>query len=220
MKNLSKNPIFTGVTPEDIEKMIVCFEAEKKMFRDKQTVYVYDAGCQKVGLLYYGCVSINRINADGSLDMLEYIEDSGIFGTAFTFFEHDDEFIVICERNCAILFVDKTHITKRCANACAHHSVVIENLLTFLSKKIVNLTEKVDILSHRTIREKLFCYFRMQTAKSGKNFFQMPFSFLALANYLCIDRSAMMRELKKMKEEKAVRVDGKNIYLNHDTTKS
>lgn len=214
MKNLSKNPIFSGVTADDIEKMIVCFEAEKKFFHEKQTAYVYDVGCQKVGLLYHGCVSINRLNADGSLDMLEYIEDSGIFGAAFSFFDHDDEFIVICEKDCAILFVDKSHITKRCSNACAHHSIVIENLLTFMSRKIVNLTEKVDILSHRTIREKLLCYFRLQTAKTGKNFFQLPFSFLALANYLCIDRSAMMRELKRMKEDNTVKVIDKNIFLN------
>ncbi|MDD3393944.1 MAG: Crp/Fnr family transcriptional regulator [Anaerotignum sp.] len=215
MKNLIKNPIFAGVSIEDVEKMVVCFEAEKKFFHEKQTVYVYNIGCQKVGLLYHGCVSINRINADGSLDMLEYIEDSGIFGAAFSFFEHDDEFIVLCEKDCAILFVDKSHITKRCFKACAHHSIVIENLLTFMSKKIVNLTEKVDILSHRTIRDKLLCYFRMQTAKSGANSFQMPFSFLALANYLCIDRSAMMRELKKMKEDDIVQVNDKKIYLNY-----
>lgn len=214
MENLIKNPIFAGVSLEDVEKMIVCFEAEKKFFKEKQTVYVYNLGCQKVGLLYHGCVSINRINADGSLDMLEYIENSGIFGATFSFFEHDDEFIVVCEKDCAILFVDKSQITKRCAKACAHHSTVIENLLSFMSKKIVDLTEKVDILSHRTIRDKLLCYFRMQLAKSGTNSFQLPFSFLALANYLCIDRSAMMRELKKMKEDQVVKVIGKNIYIN------
>jgi len=215
MENLIKNPIFNGVSLDDIEKMVVCFEAEKKIFQEKDTVYDYAVGCQKVGLLYHGCVSINRINADGSLDMLEYIENSGIFGAAYSFFDHDDEFIVICEKNCAVLFVDKSHLTKRCSNACAHHSVVIENLLSFMSKKIVNLTEKVDILSHRTIRTKLLGYFRLQSAKNGTNAFYLPFSFLALANYLCIDRSAMMRELKKMKEEEIVKITGKKIYVNY-----
>ena len=219
MKNLIKNPIFTGVSLEDIEKMVVCFEAEKKFFKEKEQVSVYDIACQKVGLLYQGCVSINRINADGSLDMLEYIENSGIFGAAFSFFDHDDEFIVICEKDCSILIVDKSHITKRWSNACTHHSVVIENLLSFMSKKIVNLTEKVDILSHRTIREKLLCYFRIQLAKTGSNAFYLPFSFLALSNYLCIDRSAMMRELKKMREENIVQINGKIIQVYY-TSKS
>ncbi len=215
MENLIKNPIFTGVSIEDMEKMIVCFEGEKKSFREKDTVSVYGIGCQKVGLLYHGCVSINRINADGTLDMLEYIENSGIFGAAFSFYQHEDEFIVICEKDCTILFVDKSQITKRCSNACAHHTIVIENLLSFMSEKISNLTEKVDILSHRTIREKLLCYFRVQLAKTGTNHFQLPFSFLALANYLCIDRSAMMREIKKMKEDQIVKINGKKIYINY-----
>ncbi|WP_352399819.1 Crp/Fnr family transcriptional regulator [Anaerotignum sp.] len=215
MDNLIKNPIFTGVSIEDMEKMIVCFEGEKKSFREKDTVSVYGEGCQKVGLLYHGCVSINRINADGTLDMLEYIENSGIFGAAFSFYQHEDEFIVLCEKDCTILFVDKSQITKRCSNACAHHTIVIENLLSFMSEKISSLTEKVDILSHRTIREKLLCYFRVQSAKTGTNYFQLPFSFLALANYLCIDRSAMMRELKKMKEDEIVKIHGKKIYINY-----
>ena len=39
-----------------------------------------------------------------------------------------------------------------------------------------------------------------QGRKQGSPVFPLPFSLMALANFLCVDRSAMMRELKKMKE--------------------
>lgn len=213
MENLRYNPIFTGVSEEDIDKMMICFDAKKKNFLEKQTVSVYGAKSQQVGILFRGSISLNRINIDGSLDMLEYMENTGIFGAAFTFFDHEDEFTVLCEKNCAVLFIEKRHIIKRCENACIYHSQVVENLLAVMAEKVMSLTEKVDILSHRSIRGKLLCYFRIQASKKNANKFHLPFSFLALSNFLCIDRSAMMRELKKMKEEGVISIQGKEVWL-------
>ena len=82
-----------------------------------------------------------------------------------------------------------------------------------MGRKVVLLTEKVDILSHRSIRGKLMSYFRIQSTKQNTLTFELPFSLLKLANYLCIDRSAMMRELKKMKEEEMIELDGRMVTL-------
>ena len=82
-----------------------------------------------------------------------------------------------------------------------------------MGRKVVLLTEKVDILSHRSIRGKLMSYFRIQSTKQGSLTFDLPFSLLKLANYLCIDRSAMMREIKKMKEEEIIELNGRVVTL-------
>ena len=72
----------------------------------------------------------------------------------------------------------------------------------------------MDILSHRSIRGKLMSYFRIQSTKQNNLTFELPFSLLKLANYLCIDRSAMMRELKKMREEGVVEIEGRKVILH------
>ena len=56
-------------------------------------------------------------------------------------------------------------------------------------------------------------YFRIQSTKTGELSFLLPFSLLKLANYLYIDRSAMMREIKKMKEEELIAIEGKRVTL-------
>ena len=136
-----------------------------------------------------------------------------MFGDAFAFSNQEDEFITVCEKDCSILFIEKNQITKRCSNACQHHTQVVENMLHLMGDKVVHLTEKVDILSHRSIRGKLMSYFRIQSTRQGSLTFRLPFSLLKLANYLCIDRSAMMRELKKMKEEEMIELDGRMVTL-------
>ena len=195
MENLLKNELFTHVSAEELEKMIPCFEMTKRSFREKDIIPTHEGGKNYICLLLSGTVSVNRISIDGSLDLLEYLEDTGVFGAAFAFANQEDAFLTICEKDCTVLFIEKHHISKRCRNACPHHTQVAENMLQLMGNKVVMLTEKVDILSHRSIR------------------FSLPFSLLKLANYLCIDRSAMMREIKKMKEEELIAIEGKRVTL-------
>ena len=58
------------------------------------------------------------------------------------------------------------------------------------------------------------CYFGMQAAKTNTNRFLLPFSLSALADYISTDRSAMMRELKKMREEGLVEIVGRKVILH------
>lgn len=213
MENLSKNPFFENVSAESIEQMMTCFNMQKKTYRTKDIITTYDATGDFIGLLLEGTISVNRISIDGSLDMLEYLENTGVFGASFAFANREDEFIAICEKDCTVLFFEKQHIAKCCAKACQCHTQVVENLMQLMAEKVIHLTEKVDILSHRSIRGKLMCYFRIQSTKQGKLTFQLPMSLLKLANYLCIDRSAMMREIKKMKEEEIVEINGGEVTL-------
>ena len=213
MENLSKNALFQNVSSESIERMIPCFEMKKRSFSEKDIIPTSEGTKQYVCLLLEGAVSVSRISIDGSLDLLEYLEDTGVFGDAFAFSNQEDEFISVCEKDCSVLYIEKNQITKRCSNACQHHTQVVENMLQLMGNKVVHLTEKVDILSHRSIRGKLMSYFRIQSTKQGTLTFELPFSLLKLANYLCIDRSAMMRELKKMKEEEVIELDGRMVTL-------
>ena len=213
MENISKNALFQNVSPESIEKMIPCFDMKKRSFSEKDIIPTVEGSKEYICLLLDGAVSVSRISIDGSLDLLEYLEDTGVFGDAFAFSNQEDEFITVCEKDCSVLFIEKGQITKRCSNACQHHTQVVENMLQLMAGKVVHLTEKVDILSHRSIRGKLMSYFRIQSTKQGNLTFELPFSLLKLANYLCIDRSAMMRELKKMKDDEMIEMDGRMVTL-------
>ena len=213
MENISKNALFQNVSMESIEKMMPCFEMKKRNFAEKDIIPTVEGTKEYICLLLEGAVSVSRISIDGSLDLLEYMEDTGVFGDAFAFANREDEFITVCEKDCSVLFIEKGQITKRCSNACQHHTQVVENLLQLMAGKVVHLTEKVDILSHRSIRGKLMSYFRIQSTKQNNLTIELPFSLLKLANYLCIDRSAMMRELKKMREEGLVEVEGRKVTL-------
>ena len=84
-------------------------------------------------------------------------------------------------------------------------------MMNLLSNKTRSLSERVDVLSRRSIREKLLCYFRICAYQEKSLAFTLPFTLSALADYLCVDRSAMMRELKRLREEGVLEASGRQV---------
>jgi CRP-like cAMP-binding protein len=85
--------------------------------------------------------------------------------------------------------------------ACRFHHQLIENMVHIIANKNRDLMRKVEVVSRRSIREKLLTYLSIQAQAQGSRYFEIPLGRLELAEYLCVDRSALTRELAKMKDE-------------------
>ena len=77
----------------------------------------------------------------------------------------------------------------------------------------IDLNERVEVLSKRSIREKLLSYLNIVSKKKGKKSFYLPLTYTELADYLSIDRSAMMREIKNLKDEGFIYSNGKKLTI-------
>ncbi len=95
--------------------------------------------------------------------------------------------------------MDYKKIITTCACACHFHARLIENMLRLIARKNLILNQKLEIVSKRTTREKLMCFFDTQRGAAKR--FTIPFNREELARYLCVDRSAMSNELCKMRDE-------------------
>ena len=146
--------------------------------------------------------------------MLEDLNTGGVFGKTLAFAgDTGDRLEVVCRRPCEVLFIDYAHILSRCEHACLRHSILVQNMLGLISDKAQALSQRVDVLSRRSIREKLLCYFRQLSRETGSATFTLPFSLSTLADYIATDRSAMMRELKRLREEGDIRSSGRQFTL-------
>ena len=72
---------------------------------------------------------------------------------------------------------------------------------------------RIELLTKRSIRDKLIGYFTMLSTRNLSKTFLLPFSLTDLADFLSIDRSAMMRELKLLKEDGFIEKNGNKITL-------
>ncbi|MDP4120117.1 MAG: Crp/Fnr family transcriptional regulator [Bacillota bacterium] len=200
--NLLNIPLFEGVSKEDYEKMYFCFSAYNKSFDIHDIICNYGESNNLVGIILEGKASVIRIDINGNQTILESLNPTDMFGERLSFSgANGDSIFVIAKKACTILFIDYYHITKRCSNACLHHSMLVENLFKIMAKKSLKLSERIEVLSHRTIRDKLLCYFSICAVETHNRKFRLPSSLTALSEYLCVDRSAMMREIKNLKDE-------------------
>ena len=212
--DIGASPLFRDISEESLQAMCACFDMREYTFRPGELVYDFSEGRNMVGVLTKGAAVIERIDHQGSRTILERLEEGGVFGEMLMFENVSGDYItVVAETPCHVWFMAAEQVTKRCEKACTHHTRVVENMFRLAAEKATSLYERVEVLSRRSIRDKLLCYFSLLAAKSGGEF-QLPFSLSALADYISTDRSAMMRELKKMRDERLVDIPGRRVLLH------
>ena len=101
-----------------------------------------------------------------------------------------------------------------CSAACTFHTRLISNLLQVLAEKNLSLAGKLGHLSGRTIRERLLSYLEEQAARTGRATVTVPFDRQALADYLCVDRSALSRTIGALQREGVLTVRRDRFTLN------
>ena len=214
-QELESSPLFQDISYEEYSRLLTCFQAVQKSFRSDDLIYDFSSPQNDaVGIVERGCAALIRIDEEGVATVMEELGPGGVFGRTLAFAgASGDSLQVVCRTPCDVLFIDYPHILKRCENACNHHSVLVQNMLRLMSDKAQALSQRVDVLSRRSIREKLLCYFRQLSEQAGSNTFTLPFSLSTLADYIATDRSAMMRELKRLREEGVIRSDGRQFTL-------
>ena len=82
-----------------------------------------------------------------------------------------------------------------------------------MSRKLIKRNERIELLTKRSIRSKLLHYFETESKKEHSKSFNLKYSYTDLADYLSIDRSAMMRELKNLKDDKLIQDVNKKITI-------
>ena len=206
--------LFDGVEESDQARMLACFNVQRQKFRQGETVCDFERAQGKLGIIMSGSVSLIRVDASGNRVVLEDLSENDVFGEMFAF---ESSFIhgvfVECEKECEIAFIPHESISKRCENACKCHTTVVENMFRVVTKKAKRLSERIEVLSNKSIREKLMCLFSMYSQRAGKAVFELPFSLSYLAEYICADRSAMMRELRHMSDEGIIKNDRRRIEM-------
>ena len=209
-----RSPLLEGVSPQEYQTMHACLGVYEQSFRPDDVIYDFGDGRRMLGIVSQGSAVVERIDREGGRAILEHLGPGGVFGEMMMFkAAGDDSVVVRAAAPTRVSFLRSEAVMRRCEHACACHSRMVENLFRLVTEKATSLSERVEVLSRRSIREKLLRYFQLQAAKGHGPSFQLPFSLSALADYISADRSAMMRELKKMKDEHLVEVAGRQVTL-------
>ncbi len=199
--SLIHSPLFLGLTQEEIFSVINCFEGRISTYPKGNEILSMGDKITFIGTLITGKLAIFKEDAEGNRSLLTHLGPGDHFAEVFAFSGVPfSPVCVLAEEEVQVLLLPKDHFLPTCAKNCSFHSKLIQNLLQILSAKSLYLQSRMSFLGEKTLRKKILSYLQSFFKEEGVPF-TIPFNREQLADYLCVDRSALSRELSNLKKE-------------------
>ena len=202
------SPLFAGIAPEDRKAMLHCTGYHIGTYGKGEIVAFETDTIRHVGIVISGAVDMVKEDIWGNKTMLVRMGKNEVFGETFACGEDSTAVVsFVVSEDARILFMPFCKMMHTCSNTCEFHQRLTENMVKVIASKNRELMRKVEVVSKRTIREKILTYLSLQAQLQNSRYFEIPLGRVELAEYLCVDRSALTRELAKMREDGLIDFD-------------
>lgn len=202
LKVLMMTSLFQGVAENDLEAMLNCLGATERKYSKNDVILLAGTKVTSVGIMAEGNAQITRDDAEGNRAILSELEKADLFAEAYVAAGSAEiPVTVIATSDCRIVWIPFNKIVGICSTACDFHRTLVQNMMRVIAVKNILMNEKMRILSCKTTKEKLITYLSDYSERVGKSKFKIPFSRNELADFLSVDRSAMSRELSRLRDE-------------------
>lgn len=200
---------YWGLTKEETERLISTGAVNIREFGRRQVLMGADGNPNDIGIILTGTALLESANMDDQRRILDFYEAKDLFWRKYFPDSEKGMYYISNHSKCKVAFMNYERLSAERSAYGAWMRLLDERILAAQQKTMVH----VDILGQRTIRQKLLALFDYLSRQSGSLSFQLPFSLTDCADYLAADRSAMMRELGKMKDEGLLRMQGRRVWL-------
>ena len=190
-----------------------CIKAQKKVFPAGSVITTYMEKRKQICILLSGKADLIRYDLKGNKDIIERFNENDVFGEVFHNVNTNNELFVLATKQCEVLIFLYDDLRIKCKQNCSFHTTLVSTMLELVLKNTISQNTRIEILSKRSIREKLLSYFNILSNKSFSKNITIPFSLTSLADCLSVDRSAMMREIKNLIDEGFISKNGNRVKL-------
>ena len=209
---IEKCPLFSGIAEEELLKMLDCMGAVVKGYKRNEFIFRAEEKAGRIGVVLCGSIQIIREDYNGNCSINSVIAAPGIFAEAFACTGKKKFPVSAAAREeCTVLFLDYGKMEKVCTEGSSFK--VISNLLNIVAKKNVILDKKIEVLSKCTTREKIMTYLFSEARSRGSSSFTIPYNRQELADFLCVERSAMSAEISKLCREGVIETKKSSFRL-------
>jgi len=206
--------LFENINEKDIDKLKRFLRANTSTYPKNINVLSNIYKSDFIAIIEEGTVDIEFCDYEGNKTIMETLNKGNFFGS-LTFSLNNEEISCITKEKTQITFIEYNQITNNDMMKNDYYIIFIKNLIKLLSEQVSLKNSRINLLTKKTTREKLLKYFKMISKETGNNNIYIPISFTELAEYLSVDRSAMMREISYLKEDGLIRTNGRNITLRY-----
>lgn len=211
---IKNSPVFYGMNDEELRGLLECFNARIRRYEKDEMIIRQGDMIANIYLILDGEVNIEKDSYWGRRIIISRLSRNDNLAVSFVGSKDVESSVdAIAIKDTLVLILSYEKCTSMCQNACTRHKVLINNLFQILSKENIELIQKIENVSQKTIRDKLLTYLSNEAQKRHSNSFDIHFNRQDLADYLNVDRSAMSFELSKLQKEGLIEYDKNHFEL-------
>ena len=204
--------LFRGIEADELETMLGCIEVEIKNTRKGEIILLVGNRPKHIGIVLAGQFHIVREDFDGNRSLVAAMTPGEIFAETLCCADVSESPVTVAaEADSTVMLMNFSRILRTCPNSCAFHTKLIENMLSLIAKKNILLQSRMEIISLKSVRAKVLRYLESFAPKQGGEI-TIPFNREEMAEFLCVERSALSHELARMKKDGLIGYR-KNIFI-------
>ena len=207
--------LFAGLSPQQLQEALRFFAAQEREYPRGAMLKGADDPLTAFGLVLSGHIAVSMQDIDGRQMLLAHVSPGQTFGEALCYLREDAPIGITVLDDARVLWL-------RCEGLRGELTAPLQRELqarftAMLARRTLRMNDRIQILSRASIREKLNALFTECARDAGSAAFTVPFDRAGMAAYLAVDRSALSRELSKMRREGLIdfRKNRFTLHLQH-----
>lgn len=211
---LKKSDFFRQIPNDTIISIVQSDVCYLKNYTAGTTIYECGQNISFAGIVLEGEIDVIHSSADGTETIVNRFAPASTFGASFSCVEYTNtlnNFRSITPST--ILFININGLLHKRYKQCEHYVTLIENIMFSLASSNIRLNTKIQVLTQKTLRDKLLTYFESLATQNNSREFTLSFNREQLAGYLGSERSSICRELSKLAEEQLIKINRNQIIL-------
>ena len=208
---LLNSELFTGLDRENLRAVLELTHARLKNLKKNEIIYHYGDDVREVGIVLDGFVVAEANNAEGEKTNLSMVMPGEEFG-AFLILsgETRSTMQVYAGARSVVVFLDMTALVQETSHS-PEALKVMDNLLHSFAKKLLDRHRRLHIYGQKRIRSRVRMHLLMLDRVGDEVL--VPMSRTEWADYLGVDRTALARELGRMRDEGLISLDKRRVRL-------
>ena len=208
-------PLFKGIAPDRLGKISECMVTKKILYKKGDIIARAGDKVDFIGWILDGNVLFTYDDIDGNSTIVGSLSAPELFGETLAYSENNSSPLTISALgNCEILIIKFKNLKSPCKSMCPLHVQMMINIAQATSTKMHHFLNKIAVMSNQTIREKVLCFLNIMKEQNGSaKKFIIPYNREQMAKYICVNQSALSKELRKMSDEGLLRFNRNEFEL-------
>lgn len=211
---LEQVPLFVGIAPGEYPALLSCVGATTATYAKGDFLSLLGDEIRSVGVGCRGGVRIVKEDVFGNRAVLNDLGVGEVFGESFLCGGADSLTVSVqATEDATVLLLPFDKVMQSCPSACQFHSSLIKNIVVMIARKNLTLVEKLEVTTKHSLREKVLAYLSQLAQRQGGARVTSPLGRTNLADFMGADRSALTRELNRMRDEGLIEYKGNEYRL-------